>query len=132
MTRLFAVAAILLLPVAATAQVGSPSPVVTVMPPTPPAPALHRLTPDEIAAAQAEGAERNRAGELLAMQRGDPSLALPEEKRKKAIHGEAGIGFGSNGAREVFGSATTDLGDGVTATVAGDYTQFGHQRYRPF
>ena len=64
------------------------------------------------------------------MSRGDPSLALPAEK-KKAVHGEVGFGIGSNGARDVFGSATTDV-SGASVTVAGDYQQFGRTRYRPF
>ncbi len=92
-------------------------------------PVEHRLTPDEIAAAQADGAERNHAAELLAMTRGDPSLALPVERPKK-VHGEAGFGIGTGGAREVFGAVTTDLGNGGSATVAGEYQQFGRTRYR--
>jgi hypothetical protein len=96
------------------------------------APVEHRLTPDEIAAAQAEGAERNRAAELLAISSGDPSLALPAEKKKPQVHGEAGVAFGSSGYREAFGSETTTLSDGTTVTVAGDYAQFGRTRNRPF
>lgn len=128
MTRLFVLAAALIAPFAAAAQT---APIVTVIPdPTPAGPVVHRLSPDEIAAAQADGADRNRAAELLAMSHGDPSLALPEEKRR-AVHGEVGFGIGSNGARDVFGSATTDLGKGTSATIAGEYTQFGTTRYRP-
>ena len=52
--------AVMLLPMAATAQA-----VVR-----PPAPVEHRLTADEIAAAQADGETRNRAADLLAMNAG--------------------------------------------------------------
>ena len=112
----------------AVAQTG-PSPVVTVVPPA--APALHRLTPDEIEAAQADGAERNRAAELLAMSAGAAGLDLPAEKRKPQVHGEAGVAFGSGGYRAAFGSETTTLGDGTTVSVAGDYQHFGFDRPRP-
>lgn len=93
------------------------------------APVEHRLSADEIAAAQADGAERNRAAELLAMTRGDAGLALPGERPKK-IHGEAGFGIDSNGGRAVFGEVTTAIGENATATVAGSYKQFGRTRYR--
>lgn len=112
MIRLPAIAA-LLFAVPATAQTA----------PTP-APVEHRLSAAEIAAAQADGEDRSRAAEQLAMTRGDPSLALPLG-RPKTVHGEAGFGIGSNGAREVFGAVSTTVGDSAIATVAGDYTQFG-------
>jgi hypothetical protein len=135
MIRSFVIAAALGLPVAALAQTAPaappPSPIVTVVPPAA-APVEHRLTPDEIAAAQADGAERNRAAELLAMRAGNADLALPAEKRKPQVHGEAGVAFGSNGYHEAFGSETTTLSDGTTVSVAGDYAQFGRSRVRPF
>ena len=128
MIRLLVLAALTAAAMPAAAQIAT-SPGATVGSDTAPgSPVVHRLTPDEIAAAQADGAERNRAAELLAMQRGDPGLALPGEKRKRAVHGEAGFGVGTGGAREVFGSATTDFGNGTSATVAGDYQQFGRIR----
>ena len=99
--------------------------------PAPAAPIEHRLTPDEIAAAQADGADRNRAAELMAMSRGDPALMLPLE-RKRPVHGAFEIGIGTNGAREIAGELTTSLSDHATATVAGSYTRFGQERYRPF
>lgn len=83
-------------------------------------PVEHRLSPDQIAAAQADGAEHNRAAELLALTRGEPSLALPGEKSRK-WHGSAEIGIGSNGYREIGGEVSTQLGDHATATIAGQY-----------
>ncbi len=118
----FTMIALAAMPVAAAAQVITAAPA---------APVEHRLTPDEITAAQADGAERNRAAELLAMSQGDPSLALPLE-RKKPVHGAFEVGVGSNGAREVAGEVSTSLGDSATATVGGSFTRFGRQRYRPF
>ena len=86
-------------------------------------PVEHRLTPDEIAAAQADGETRNRAAELLAMSHGDPSLALPAEKPKK-VHGTAEIAIGSNGYREFAGEVSTSFGDSGTATIGGQYGRF--------
>ncbi len=107
---------------AAPAAPAAPAPPVEAV--TLPAPVEHRLTPDEIAAAQADGAERNRAADLLAATQGDAALALPGEKRKPQIHGEAGVALGSNGYRDVFASETTTLADGTTVSVAGDYSQY--------
>ena len=139
-TPTLALAVAALCGVAAAAQTASP-PLITAAPaapappappppaPPPTAPTLHRLTPDEIAAAQADGAERNRAAELLAMEHGDPSLALPAERKKPQVHGEAGVAFGSNGYREAFGQETTTLSNGTTVSVAGDYATFGRTRH---
>ncbi len=101
----------------------------------PSAPVEHRLTPEEISAAEAEGEQRNRAADLLAMSHGDPSLALPAEKRKPQVHGEAGVAFGSNGYRELYGAESTTLSNGTTLGIAGDYSTFnspGRLRNRPF
>ena len=84
MIRLSALAVVMLLPLSATAQVVAPAPAPAA------APFEHRLTAAEIAAAQADGDARNRAAELLAMTRGEPSLALPGEKAKK-WHGTAEV-----------------------------------------
>ncbi len=93
----------------------------------PTAPVEHRLTPDQIAAAEADGAARNRAADLLATTRGDPALALPLEK-KKAWHGTAEVAIGSGGYRAVGGEVATDLGDHATATIAGQYGRFDAPR----
>ena len=93
-------------------------------------PVEHRLSPADAAAAVDAGAERNRAAEALALARSDPALALPSENDRKKVHGEVGVGFGSNGERELFGEVNTSLGDHAAASFAYDYTQFGRQRYR--
>jgi hypothetical protein len=116
MIRPFALAAVMLLPLAATAQAVAPPPV---------APVEHRLTPDEIAAAQADGDRRNRAAELLAMTRGEPSLALPGEKTRK-WHGTAEIAIGTNGYREIGGEVSTQLGETGSLTIAGQYGAYNN------
>ena len=93
-------------------------------------PVEHRLSPADAAAAVDAGAERNRAADALALARSDPALALPGENDRKKVHGEVGVGFGSNGARELFGEVNTALRDHAAASFAYDYTQFGRSRYR--
>lgn len=86
-------------------------------------PVEHRLTPDAAAAAVADGAERNRAADALALSRGDPGLALPGETDRK-IHGEVGVGIGTGGARDAYGIATAPIGDSATATFGYGYSTF--------
>lgn len=96
-------------------------------------PVEHRLSPADAAAAVEAGAERNRAADALALARTDPALALPGENgttEKKKVHGEVGVGFGSNGQRELFGAVNTSIGGNGTAAFSYDYTQFGRQRPR--
>ena len=124
MIRLSAVAVVmLLLPLAATAQIVAPVPTPAPVPTA--SPVEHRLTADEIAAAQADGDARNRAAELLAMTRGEPSLALPGEKAKK-WHGTAEVAIGTNGYREIGGEISTQLGETGSLTIAGQYGTVGN------
>lgn len=96
-------------------------------------PVEHRLSPEAVDAAIAAGAERNRAADALALARTDPAFALPGESvtgRDRKVHGEVGVGLGSNGEREVFGAVNTSLGNDMTAAFSYDYGQFGRQRVR--
>ncbi len=96
-------------------------------------PVEHRLSPAAADAAIEAGAERNRAADALALARTDPALALPGEDGatdRKKVHGEVGVGLGSNGEREVFGAVNTSLGNDMTAAFSYDYGQFGRQRVR--
>nr|WP_295661938.1 hypothetical protein [Polymorphobacter sp.] len=95
-------------------------------------PVEHRLSPAEADAAIEAGAERNRAADALATARLDPALQLPGEDRlrDKKVHGEVGVGFGSNGERDLFGTVNTSLGGNSTAAFSYDYSQYGRSRYR--
>jgi hypothetical protein len=46
----------------------------------------------------------------------------PDDKK---IHGEMGVGVGTNGYREVYGAATVPLPDGGQASIAVDAGQIG-------
>lgn len=95
------------------------------------APVEHRLSPEAADAAIEAGAEANRAASALDLARNDPKLALPGERdgidlrSRRKVHGEVGVGFGSNGAREIFGEVNAPLGDTGAASFVYDYTQFG-------
>ncbi len=55
----------------------------------------------------------------------DGQAAPPPPDRK--IHGEFGVGIGSDGYREAWGVATAPIGDHATATVAVDDGQFNYR-----
>ena len=76
---------------------------------------VHRLSPDAIEAALADGAARNRAAEALA--------ALPSIDTDRKIHGEVGVGMGSNGGREAFGTAAVPVGENGSAVMSYDYSR---------
>ena len=72
-----------------------------------------------VAAPQAQpGGEPDSLGFVL-----DDADAAPPPPDKK-IHGEFGVGIGSDGYREAWGVATAPIGDHASATVAVDDGQF--------
>ncbi len=85
-----------------------------------------RLTPAQIAAAQAEGEHRNRAAEALALT--DDDFGAPRRDRK--IHGEVGVGFGSDGSNSQYGTVVAPLGDTGTAAFSYERNDYGRQNYR--
>ena len=87
-----------------------------------------RLTPAEIAAAQAEGEHRNRAAEALALT--DDDFGAPRRDRK--IHGEVGVGFGSGGSNSQYGTVVAPLGDTGTAAFSYERTDYGRNYRRGF
>ena len=99
------------------------APLLAAVPPVAAAPVEHRLTPDQIAAAQADGAERNRAADLLAMTRGDPRSRCRSRSATKQVHGEAEVGIGSHGCARIRRRMTTAARRQGSATVAGSYSQ---------
>ncbi|MGI4877056.1 MAG: hypothetical protein ACRYG4_06175 [Janthinobacterium lividum] len=125
----YAAAALMLVPVAAIADPVAPVPSLDI---TAAPPVEHRLSPADADAAIEAGAERNRAADALATARLDPALQLPGEDRlrDKKVHGEVGVGIGSNGERDLFGTVNTSLGGNSTAAFSYDYSQFNGSRYR--
>lgn len=56
----------------------------------------------------------------------DDGPAGPDDKK---IHGEMGVGVGTNGYREIYGAATAPLPDGGEASIAVDAGQMGPYRH---
>jgi len=87
-----------------------------------------RLTPAQIAAAQAEGEHRNRAAEALALT--DDDFGAPRRDRK--IHGEVGFGIGSRGSNSQYGTVVAPLGETGTAAFSYERTDYGRNYRRGF
>jgi|GEM_PF-1768583 len=115
-------------PVAAATSVAEPA--ATVAPAAAPAITAEtiRLTPAQIAAAQAEGEHRNRAAEALALT--DDDFGAPRRDRK--IHGEVGFGIGSRGSNSQYGTVVAPLGDSGTAAFSYERSDYGRNYRRGF
>jgi hypothetical protein len=87
-----------------------------------------RLTPAQIAAAQAEGEHRNRAAEALALTDDDFGAA----RRDRKIHGEVGVGIGSRGSNSQYGTVVAPLGDSGTAAFSYERSDYGRNYRRGF
>lgn len=127
---------------AITASAAVAAPAMEAAAPVAVAPAMpveHRLSHADADAAIEAGAEANRAADALNLARGDPKLALPGERGSfgtsdgataragRKVHGEMGVGFGTGGAREIYGEVNTLLGDSAAAAFTYDYSQFGRR-----
>ena len=58
-----------------------------------------------------------------------PAADGPAVPPDRAIHGEFGVGVGSQGYREIYGVAAIPLGDKGVATVAASETRFNGRRW---
>jgi len=92
-----------------------------------PAGSERRLTPEQVETILAEAAAKREASEKR-----DPAtieIADLEPMRAPQVHGEFGIGMGTGGYREIFGSGIYPMGlDGVAA-VSFDFVDWGNRRY---
>jgi len=79
-----------------------------------------RLSPADIAAAQAAGGAKHTADAAV-----DDDIVRP----KHQIHGEVGFGVNSRGGREVYGTVVTPIGDSGYAAFSfadGTYGNYGN------
>ncbi len=79
-----------------------------------------RLSPADIAAAQAAGGAKHTADAAV-----DEDVSRP----KRQIHGEVGFGLSSRGGREVYGTVVTPIGDNGYAAFSfadGRYGDYGN------
>lgn len=95
-----------------------------------PAPASgeHRLTPEQVEAVLAEAAAKREASERRAATIAEiPDLEpLPAPQ----VHGEFGIGAGTGGYREIFGSSIVPMGTNGVGAFSFDFVGFGNQDIR--
>ena len=88
----------------------------------------HRLTPEQIETVLAEAAAKREASES------PPSTMIEvtdlEPLRAPQIHGEFGIGMGTGGHREIFGTGIYPIGTDGAAAVSFDFVDLGNRSYR--
>jgi hypothetical protein len=88
----------------------------------------HRLTPEQIETVLAEAAAKREASQMRAPETIDiPDL---EPMRAPQPHGEFGIGMGTGGYREIFGTGIYPMGTDGVAAVSFDFVDFGNRSYR--
>ena len=97
---------------------------------TDPAPAggEHRLTPEQIEAVLAEAALKREASERRSPTTID--IADLEPMRAPQPHGEFGIGVGTGGYREIFGTSIVPMGTRGGAAFSFDFVDFGNRNIR--
>ena len=88
----------------------------------------HRLTPEQIEAVLAEAAARREAAD----ERAQLTIEIPglDPLPPPQLHGEFGIGMGTGGYREVFGTGIYPMGQDGVAAVTFDFVDFGNRSYR--
>jgi hypothetical protein len=88
----------------------------------------HRLTPEQIEAVLAEAAAKREASEKQAL--ATIEIADVEPLRPPPVHGEFGIGMGTGGYREIFGSSIIPMGTNGGAALSFDFVDFGNRDIR--
>ena len=88
----------------------------------------HRLTPEQIEAVLADAAKKREASERQSPAPID--IADLEPLRAPQVHGEFGIGAGTGGYREIFGTSIVPLGTSGGAAFSFDFVDFGNQNIR--
>ena len=87
-----------------------------------------RLTPEQVEAILAEAAKKNATAEKHA-----PVQELTAKEAEQAplppVHGEVGIGTGTGGYRQVFGTAIYPVGNDGMAAISLDFVDWGKRRY---
>ena len=88
----------------------------------------HRLTPEQIETVLAEVEAKRKASESRAAT--TIEIADLEPLPKPQLHGEFGIGMGTGGYREIFGTGIYPMGTGGVAAFSFDLVDFGNRSYR--
>ncbi len=93
-----------------------------------PAGSERRLTPEQVEAVLADAAAKREASE----RRAQSTVAIEDldPMRVPPVHGEFGIGVGTGGYREIFGTGIYPMGTNGGAAISFDFVDFGDRRYR--
>jgi len=86
------------------------------------------LTPEQVETVLAEAAKKREASE----KRASTTVEIDdlEPMRAPPVHGEFGIGIGTGGYREIFGTSIVPIGTNGGAAFSFDFVDFGDRRYR--
>ena len=97
---------------------------------TDPAPASseHRLSPEQVEAILAEAAAKREASEKRAPAHIETTGLEPLPPPQ--LHGEFGIGMGTGGYREIYGTGIYPMGVDGVAAVTFDFVDWGNRRDR--
>jgi hypothetical protein len=88
-----------------------------------------RLTPEQVEAVLAEAAKKAPAPQTYV---GAPAIVADEDlPPARQVHGEVGVGIGTGGYREAFGTAIYPIGDDGVAAISFDFTGWGNRRRWP-
>lgn len=88
----------------------------------------HRLSPEQIETVLAEAEAKRKASESRAATAID--VADLEPLPPPQLHGEFGIGMGTGGYREIFGTGVYPLGTDGVAAISFDFVDLGNHGYR--
>ena len=88
----------------------------------------HRLTPEQVETVLAEAAAKREASEKRATS--TIEITDLEPLPPPQLHGEFGIGMGTGGYREMFGTGIYPMGQDGVAAFSFDFVDFGNRGYR--
>lgn len=88
----------------------------------------HRLTPEQIETVLTEAEAKRKASENRAAT--TIEIADLEPLPKPQLHGEFGVGMGTGGYREIFGTGIYPMGTDGAAAFSFDFVDFGNRSYR--
>ena len=93
-----------------------------------PASPEHRLTPEQVEAVLADVGAKREAAEMRAADRIE--ITELEPLQPPQLHGEFGIGMGTGGYREIFGTGVYPMGTDGVAAFTFDFVDLGNRSYR--
>lgn len=85
-----------------------------------------RLSPEQIDAILADAAAKRAGSSNRVADLDEPDPTSPPPR----VHGEIGVGIGTGGYREAFGTAFYPIGEDGMAAISFDFVDWNRRRYR--